>query len=466
MNAVYHQRVGIPMGTNCAPELATLVLYVWEARYITELVSNNRLEEAKLHKYTKRYIDDIITFNTNAIPMEAYGGLEYTEQTQADGSVTFLGAKFHNSGERFRISVFDKAKEWPLHVIRYPSVHSNTPHHQSKGIYIGELRRYQLMVNSLSAFKEAATALTQNMYMRGYDGNIMKRAWQSFMEKYGIIFSKTKRKDLGFWYWRMLKWACHTHPRRMPPIQRRVGHQHHQQQIQGQQDHNHLLPQQLIFEAEHDFNEGGNDGQLLEEIFMVGNNDNGNGNGNGDEGNGNGNEGNGNGNEINGEHEEGLFEDIRARINEVRNLADNAKIDTFVITPEINVVPIDIPESPQDNTGRWTEELISVHSEVIVDNRRHLQSAVNNILSRIQRRREKLITIGLYNEAGIQNMLEQDLGNECFKYFCVFCWQRYQTKSSHSGKMCREGRVLRTLATFAHNNNGAQPAPAEGLVLD
>jgi hypothetical protein len=148
VNAVYHQRVGIPMGTNCAPELATLVLYVWEARYITELVSNNRLEEAKLHKYTKRYIDDIITFNTNAIPMEAYGGLEYTEQTQADGSVTFLGAKFHNSGERFRISVFDKAKEWPLHVIRYPSVHSNTPHHQSKGIYIGELRRYQLMVNS------------------------------------------------------------------------------------------------------------------------------------------------------------------------------------------------------------------------------------------------------------------------------------------------------------------------------
>ena len=167
VSEVYHQRVGIPMGTNCAPEIATLVLYVWESRYIDHLVASNRMEEAILHKHTKRFIDDIICFNTVAFPMAAYGNLEYTEQP-FDHGVTFLGAKFQNIRQRFRISVFDKAKEWPLHVIRYPAAQSNTPQHQGKGIYIGELRRYQLMVNSLSAFKEVATMLTRNMYMRGY----------------------------------------------------------------------------------------------------------------------------------------------------------------------------------------------------------------------------------------------------------------------------------------------------------
>jgi hypothetical protein len=59
-------------------------------------------------------------------------------------------------------------------VIRYPAASSNTPRHQAKRIYIGELRSYQLMVNSLSAFKEAATVLTRNMYWRGYEGNVIK----------------------------------------------------------------------------------------------------------------------------------------------------------------------------------------------------------------------------------------------------------------------------------------------------
>jgi hypothetical protein len=172
VNEVYQQRIGIPMGTNIAPEIANLVLYVWESRYIDQLIASNRMDIVRKHKYTKRFIDDIICFDTEAFPQEAYGGLEYAEQTSADGSVNFLGAKFHNYQQRFRISVFDKAKEWPISVIRYPSAESNTPQHQAKGIYIGELRRYQLMVNSLSAFKDATTTLTRNVYIRGYEGDV------------------------------------------------------------------------------------------------------------------------------------------------------------------------------------------------------------------------------------------------------------------------------------------------------
>ena len=58
-----------------------------------------------------------------------------------------------------------------------------------------------------------------------------------------------------------------------------------------------------------------------------------------------------------------------------------------------------------------------------------------------------------------QEKLEEQHGNnqqQRLGYFCVFCWQRYIKDSKHNAKICREGRILRRLATFSHNNNGEQ----------
>ena len=137
---IYQQKIGIPMGTNCAPELANLVLYVMESTYIDNLVSTNRIKEAINLRYTRRYIDDIIVFNTDPIPMTAYDNLQYTEQTEDDGSVIFLGAKLQKRSNRLEISLFDKAKEWSFNVLKYPSADSNTPQHQGKGIYYDDIK--------------------------------------------------------------------------------------------------------------------------------------------------------------------------------------------------------------------------------------------------------------------------------------------------------------------------------------
>ena len=226
VNHVYKQTVGIPMGTNCAPEIATLVLYVWEARYIDSLVDNNQSEEAKKHKYTRRFIDDIVCFNVDPIPREAYNDLEYSEQTNPDGSVTFLGATFRQSNGRFCIEVFDKSQEWKFKVLKYPSARSNTPGHQSKGIFMGEVRRYQLMVNSLSAFKKATTNLTRNMYIRGYRFGDIRNAWIQFMDKYGKSFSNKKQKDLRRWFVKMIYWAFLPNPRKTS-VHHQPRNQHH-----------------------------------------------------------------------------------------------------------------------------------------------------------------------------------------------------------------------------------------------
>ena len=59
---IRHQTKGISMGTNCAPRLANLTLYVDEATFVDRLLARNQINEANIHCHTKRFIDDMITF--------------------------------------------------------------------------------------------------------------------------------------------------------------------------------------------------------------------------------------------------------------------------------------------------------------------------------------------------------------------------------------------------------------------
>ena len=56
---VFHQTVGIPMGTNCAPLLADLFLYSYEADFIQGLLKKNEKKLARSFNFTFRYTDDV-----------------------------------------------------------------------------------------------------------------------------------------------------------------------------------------------------------------------------------------------------------------------------------------------------------------------------------------------------------------------------------------------------------------------
>ena len=59
---VYQQTVGIPMGTDCAPQLANLFLFHYEYSYMKILMKKN-LCVAKKFNDTIRYIDALLTVN-------------------------------------------------------------------------------------------------------------------------------------------------------------------------------------------------------------------------------------------------------------------------------------------------------------------------------------------------------------------------------------------------------------------
>ena len=60
---VFQQIAGIPMGTNCAPLLANIFLYSYEAEFIQSLLSTGKTKLAYQFNFTYRYIDDVLSFN-------------------------------------------------------------------------------------------------------------------------------------------------------------------------------------------------------------------------------------------------------------------------------------------------------------------------------------------------------------------------------------------------------------------
>ena len=77
---VFQQIVGIPMGTNCAPLLADIFLYYYEAEFIQSLLSTGRKQLASRFNSTYRYIDDVLSINNPEF--ENYLGQMYPVETR------------------------------------------------------------------------------------------------------------------------------------------------------------------------------------------------------------------------------------------------------------------------------------------------------------------------------------------------------------------------------------------------
>ena len=60
---VFQQCVGIPMGTNCAPLLAELLLHDYESGAMIRFSRTNGHPQTKSFEFTRRYIDDLISVN-------------------------------------------------------------------------------------------------------------------------------------------------------------------------------------------------------------------------------------------------------------------------------------------------------------------------------------------------------------------------------------------------------------------
>ena len=87
---ILQYKIGIPMGTNCAPLLADLFLYSYEAKFVQSLLQAGKKHLAQHINFTYRYIDDVLSLKNTEVaeylkfiyPRE----LEIKETTEAAAS--------------------------------------------------------------------------------------------------------------------------------------------------------------------------------------------------------------------------------------------------------------------------------------------------------------------------------------------------------------------------------------------
>ena len=146
---IFQKVIGIPMGTNCAPLLADLFLYSYEAEFIQTraLIKSGKRHLAKSFNFTYRYIDDVLSINNPKLgdyidfiyPVE----LDIKDTTDADHHGSYLDLLLtYDNFHRLQVKLYDKRDDSNFNIVNFPFLSSNIPQSPAYGFFVSQLIRY------------------------------------------------------------------------------------------------------------------------------------------------------------------------------------------------------------------------------------------------------------------------------------------------------------------------------------
>ena len=160
---VYCQTIGIPMGTDCAPQLANLFLFHFEYSYMKYLMRDN-LCMAKQFSDTVRYIDDLLTLNNSnfeeEIPNIYSPELTLKRTSESDTNLSYLDISISICSSKYVTEVYD--------IVNFPYMSSNIPADPTYGVYISQLIRISRICDMFQSFVIRHRLLTERLIRQGF----------------------------------------------------------------------------------------------------------------------------------------------------------------------------------------------------------------------------------------------------------------------------------------------------------
>ena len=195
---VFQPIIGIPMGTNCAPLLADLFLYSYEAEFIQSLLSAGRKRLASLFNFSYGYIDDVLSINKP--DFENYLGqlyppeLQIKDTTESNTSASYLDLLLSIGRDgQLRTSLYDKRDDFNFHITNISFLSSNIQSLPAYGVFISQLIRYTRACSSYECFILRAVRLSNKLLGQGY----VKERWKSSLRRfYGRYGDLTKEYEV------------------------------------------------------------------------------------------------------------------------------------------------------------------------------------------------------------------------------------------------------------------------------
>ena len=150
---LWHQLIGIPMGTNCAGFLANLYCFTYELEFLKRVVNEKNFTLAEEMLRTRRYIDDLLMIRCVHLPGKLYlpEGIypkHILSLVLADSgrSVPYMDLHIRQNKRRGLITaIYDKRLEdkyADIDVIRYPDSSSVLATKAKCGIVTSQMHRF------------------------------------------------------------------------------------------------------------------------------------------------------------------------------------------------------------------------------------------------------------------------------------------------------------------------------------
>ena len=168
---LFQQTVGISMGPSCAPLLADLLLYSYEADFIQGLLKKNEKKLARSFNFTFRYIGDVQSLNNSRfgdfVDRIYHIELEIKDTTDRSASYLHLHLEIDSDG-RLRMTLYDKRDDFKFPIVNSPFICSNIPAASAYGVYISQLIRYSRACGSYQDFLDRGLLLTRKLLNQGF----------------------------------------------------------------------------------------------------------------------------------------------------------------------------------------------------------------------------------------------------------------------------------------------------------
>ena len=184
-NKVYRQVVGIPMGTNAGPQIANAYLHVYEHEYIKKLIDSK--DEVSLRKleYIFRYQDDLISLNDDGLLGQVLEDIYPEEMIVNCTNVSprkcnYLDMSISIYRGKFRVTLYDKRKDYSFNVISYPFLDGNIPHNLSYGVFISQLVRFANINTTVEGFYANIAELVSKLVNQGFNLAALRKKFVKF----------------------------------------------------------------------------------------------------------------------------------------------------------------------------------------------------------------------------------------------------------------------------------------------
>ena len=152
------------MGTNCAPLLADLFLYSYEAGFVQSLLQAGKNHLAQQFNFTYRYIDDVLSLKNTKLA-------EYLEFIYPHELEIKDNCYLYIDNGKLITRLYDKWDDFNFPIVNFPFLSSNIPSAPAHGVYVSQLIRYARACSNYQDFMERGKVLTTKVLSQAYKKN-------------------------------------------------------------------------------------------------------------------------------------------------------------------------------------------------------------------------------------------------------------------------------------------------------